>query len=266
MQPCQMCGLPSKLVKAHIIPEAFFRAFRPDGESLTLLTSTPGNFPKRAPIGVYDSEILCEPCERRFDQVDDYGIQVLLTQFHDNFTEVAASGAPVAHQSMNVNQGQILRFLLAVLWRASVSKHPFFGRVSLGPLESIARNTLMNPEGEIPQVFAALLSRWTCTDENRSIAQAVMCPFRERWQGVNAYRLYLGEVVAYVKVDSQPFTPPLRAHALPTSPVLSLIIRNLEDSKDLKSMIHTVRRSDANVELMRAKIARSRSARAKNAP
>ena len=153
-----------------------------------------------------------------------------------------------------------------LLWRASVSKHPFFGRVSLGPLELIARNTLMNPEGEIPQVFAALLSRWTCTDENRSIAQAVMCPFRERWQGVNAYRMYLGEVVAYVKVDSQPFTPQLRAHALPTSPVLTLIIRNLGDSKDLKSMIRTVRRSDANVKLMRAKIARSRSARAKNAP
>lgn len=33
-------------------------------------------------------------------------------------------------------------------------------------------------------------------------------PFFERWEGVNAYRLYFPHITAFVKVDQRPFRPP----------------------------------------------------------
>ena len=251
MSSCQLCGEESKLIKAHIIPEAFFRVLRIEEDTLTLITSTPGVRPKRAPIGVYDTKILCGPCERKFDHLDDYGINVLLVQFHAWFKTIEQNGQVVAYRAEQVDQEKLLRFLVAVLWRASVSKQSFYGRVHLGPYESLARQTILRPEAELPPVFSALLSRWTYSEENKSVAQSLMCPFRERWQGVNAYRMYLGEVVAYVKVDNRSFHLPLRNCALREQPGLNLVARSLEKSKDLKSMVHTVTRSDRNIELLK---------------
>ena len=55
---CRLCGNTGKFVKAHIIPEAFFRILRKDGSTPLLVTGTPNQFPKRSPIGVYDEGIL----------------------------------------------------------------------------------------------------------------------------------------------------------------------------------------------------------------
>jgi hypothetical protein len=52
---CKLCGVDKKLVKAHIIPEAFFKPLR-SGKNAPLLIR-PGDYVKRAPIGVYDKTI-----------------------------------------------------------------------------------------------------------------------------------------------------------------------------------------------------------------
>jgi hypothetical protein len=89
---------------------------------------------------------------------------------------------------------------VAVLWRASVSSQPFYKHVSLGPVESLALAAVERPDAPVPSVFAAILARWVTDEQNRSVAKSFMSPFRERWGiGVNAYRLYLGEIVAFIK-------------------------------------------------------------------
>ena len=62
--------------------------------------------------------------------------------------------------------------------------------------------------------------------------------------GVNAYRLYLGEIVAFIKVDQQPFPEPLRQYELLARQDLTIVARGLESSKDLQSMIHVLNQSD----------------------
>jgi hypothetical protein len=85
MALCRMCSNDRKLIRAHVIPEAFFRVQRADGEPTFLITNTVGQYPKRAPIGVYDEGILCGDCENSFQAIDDYGIKVLLTHFDHCF-------------------------------------------------------------------------------------------------------------------------------------------------------------------------------------
>ena len=252
MSQCRLCEKEGKLVKAHVIPEAFFRVLREDGNSPQLLTSTPDHLPKPSHIGVYDKGILCAACESKFDRFDDYGIQTLLVRFGELFRYVTQHGNVVAYEAENVDQSLLLRFLVATLWRASVSTHSFYGRVRLGTFESVARQVILEPEAPVPTIFAACLSRWKFEEENRQVARVLLSPFRERLSGINAYRLYLGEAVAYIKVDSQPLPNPFRNYALLARPHLTAIARGLEESKDYASMVHTVRQSDLSVQRVRA--------------
>lgn len=252
MFQCRLCDKEGKLVKAHVIPEAFFRVLRDGEDAPQLLTSTPDHLPKRSPIGVYDEGILCEACEPKFDRFDDYGNQILLARFGELFKPVTQHGQVAAYEAENVDQSLLLRFLVATLWRASVSTHPFYGRVQLGSFESIARQTILEPEAPVPTIFAACLSRWRFEEENEQVARSLLGPFRERLSGINAYRLYLGETIAYIKVDSQPLPTPFRNYALLARPHLTAIARSLEESKDYASMVHTVKQSDLSVQRVRA--------------
>ncbi|WP_133249005.1 hypothetical protein [Pseudomonas sp. B1(2018)] len=240
-----LCLQQHKLVKAHAIPEAFFRELRVDGEKPLLVSSEPGFFPKHAPIGVYDDTILCNVCEKNFDGIDNYGIDALLSKFHKYFQPLERNGETLGFESSQVDKNRLLQFLVAVLWRASVSSHPFYSKVNLGPHESLARAALNTNTTALSPVFDAVLSRWR--DEGEHIpTTAMLDPRREKWFGVNAYRLYFGETVAYIKVDKQPFTPQLKAISLRTAPPIFVVNRVLSESKDFHMIKRTVQRSQAN--------------------
>lgn len=67
----------------------------------------------------------------------------------------------------------------------------------------------------------------------------MMNPLRERWDSVNAYRLYLGKVVAYVKVDNRSFVEPFRSLSLHAGAPCRIINRQLSTSNDLRAMKNT---------------------------
>ena len=141
--------------------------------------------------------------------------------------------------------------MIATLWRASVSTHEFYGRVKLGSFEQLAKETILNPENQIPREFSAVLSRWTSDERHRYATTGLMSPFRERQQGINAYRFYFGEAVAYVKVDSQPWPSPLCDAALLAQTQLTLIARDIATSSDFAAMVHTVKKSHQPYEKFR---------------
>ena len=80
---CRFCETEQHLIRAHIVPEGFFRVLRDGSTVPELHTNTPGAHPKRAPIGVYDKSILCGPCDNRFALWDKHAQDVLLRDFSD---------------------------------------------------------------------------------------------------------------------------------------------------------------------------------------
>ena len=78
-------------------------------------------------------------------------------------------------------------------------------------------------------------------------------PFAERWDGVNAYRLYLGRVVAYVKVDRRPFAAPLRDLTLGRHDLAFVIQREFAESKDFAAMAKTAKEARKGVEMAQAR-------------
>lgn len=57
---------------SHIIPKSFFTAVAPDNDSKII--DSQGNYPKKSRQGIYD-QIVCEECEKRFGEGDDYIIK-----------------------------------------------------------------------------------------------------------------------------------------------------------------------------------------------
>lgn len=244
---CRLCSCDKKLVKAHIIPEAFFRVLRNGNEPPLIVSGSEKSYTKRSPIGVYDQYILCDDCESKFGIIDDYGIKVFLTQREQLFQPVFDGDKIVAYQSENINQKLLFQFLIATLWRASVSKHDFYKRVNLGPYEEAARKVILDSNQSIPDVFAAVLSCWNVSEEHKSMTSGLVDPFASRWDnGVIVYRVYFGQVVANIKVDGRPTPRLFNQCALLAQDTVTLIARNFDTSKDFAAMKHTAFLSHKN--------------------
>lgn len=235
---CRYCGEFRPLVKSHIIPEAFFRALGKGHNSPLLITSVSSvPHPKRVPIGVYDTQILCQSCERQFDEVDAYGTKLLLHTLRGSKLKPVKRGLDVVgFQVGDVNQQLLKRFFIATLWRASVSTQPFFARVRLGPhYENIARKTIH--DGPIPPVFNVAMAGFLDSDGYEE-AVGFMDPIFERYNGVNVYRFCFGAYIAYIKVDRRPFSDVIRHTALEVQPSLIIVRRDYASSRLLKMVSH----------------------------
>lgn len=234
---CRYCGLLKPLVKAHIIPEAFFRAIGTGRDAPLLITNSVNSpHPKRAPIGVYDSTILCDPCERRFDSVDAYGTRTLLHTLRGRALSPLRDGERVfAFSADGINQELLRRFFVATLWRASISTRPFFDRVQLGgKYEDLAKAAVTDQS--LTSAFGAIMSCWLSPD-GRDENIGFMNPFAERYDALRVYRFYFGRFVAYIKVDQRPFRSPLLTTALGSQPNLIIIRRDHRTSKDFAAMV-----------------------------
>lgn len=221
---------------------------RDNGNVPILISNTPNTFRRRSPIGAYDQNILCKECESKFSLVDDYGVEILLKRLHDVCTPVIQNNRTVAYQAENINQDLLLRFFVAVLWRASVSTHQFYNRINLGRLEALAKQSILNPNTPVPKQFSAIISRWVVSDESFYVTKGIMDPFPEKYNQVNVYRFYFGVVIAYIKADSRPFPKSFRKFELLEQATLFLIAREADKSKDLAVMINTVKEANSNYE------------------
>ena len=246
MTQCRFCGATGALIKSHVIPEAFFRPLRANGETPLLVAGAPGVLPKRAPIGVYDKELLCASCEVKFSPADSYGVDVLLAGFDRHFAPLQHGSRTAAYEGAAVDKERLMEFLVSILWRASASSQAFFNTVRLGAHERRAKDSLFSSPILISPHFDAVLSRWSEADDEGTPTTALLNPHLERWDGVNAYRLYLGKVVAYVKVDQRPFGEPLASLSLQAPGPCRLITRELAGSNDIKAMRKTALTAEAN--------------------
>lgn len=224
---CRLCGIYAALVRSHIIPKAFFDLT--DHERTTLVSNTPGEYPKRAPIGVYD-RILCASCERRFDACDNYAVTALKQRL-GTYERVEAGGSLVALVAKAIDYHLLKLFAVSVLWRAAVSEQNFYKRVQIGPFEEVARRMILAAEPGEPDNFA---SWWSFFDMDWT--PGIMDPFKERWSGITAYRFYFGQVIGYIKVDRRPVPESFRDITLRPGKDLPLVARDFEKSKDLRAM------------------------------
>ena len=223
---CRLCLQDKKLIKAHIIPEGFFRLLRQGNIAPEMHSNTPGSYPKRMQVGTYDSTILCSECDGKIAPWDNYGQQVLIHGF-SAAVGISLEGKTIAWRIEKFDSRMLKLFFMSVLWRASVSKQTFYKRISLGPFEDRLRTMILNEDPGGSQDFAVVLARF----EDIPIT-AMLDPHPEKYDGISFCRFYLSGFVAYIKVDNRPTPSFLTDLRFQEGKPLVVLARSLRKSPD----------------------------------
>jgi hypothetical protein len=128
---CRAHGCEStEYIDAHIIPRGFARDMMGDNTH-NLLISKANVRPTQH--GVYDRQLLCATCDGVLGDLDNAALHVC-RRFPNEHKIIAGDCFTLA----NVDGDTFAKFVLSVLWRASISTRPEFASVSLGPYQAIA--------------------------------------------------------------------------------------------------------------------------------
>jgi hypothetical protein len=156
--------------------------------------------------GVYDTNLLCADCDNALgSQLDDYALDVCrrFPREHRSFGD----GYFVLD---NVDGDRFTKFVLSVLWRASISTRPEFRDVSLGPYETPACEVIF---GAAPITrtlgYELIVSRYRVRpgfnpEENYTT------PLRQRFDGLNGWGFSLHGFHMMAKLDKRPLPANLR--------------------------------------------------------
>jgi hypothetical protein len=238
MGMCLFCGNAAKLIKAHVIPEGFFRRVRKNGGLLKQFEG--GQYSKKVPLGVYDSNILCAECEKRFGDWDNYAQKILIADTQ-NIPFVEWLGLPVGYNLGPYEYSELKLFFISMVWRASVSKEKFFSKISLGPFEQKARQFIENQNPSTQDDFSVCINVF-----NPKVlgANCFLEPYTTRLDGVKYVRFYLGVYFASIKVDQRVAPPALQRFELhPNSDLLMCEEDFSAHQKNMKTVLASSKRN-----------------------
>ena len=240
---CKFCGKERKIIKAHIIPEGFFRRIRQGEETLEMVTNKAGEYTKKSPIGEYDKTIICENCEAIWQEWDNYAQQLLAEEplngrarYHGN--------RKICYVVDDFEYQKLKLFFISMVWRASVSSRKYFSRISLDQFEDIAKQHIANKNPGDSEDFSIVLSKF-----DYPMAKVMPDPYMYENLGVNYIRFYLASYMADIKVDHRPTPEPLSKIVMTENKPLYIICRDFEKSKELalmKKLVDSERRSADN--------------------
>lgn len=195
---CKLCLRVKPLCKSHAYPQAFF-------EKGSWLIDANSSYPKRRPIGPYDT-ILCEDCEQYLNiKFDNYAKETLIDKkgtLLEVRKDISPNSSKRALYRLQDKEGyaRLSRFLISVIWRASVAISDDFKDIYLGPYEEKARQVILNENYNFSNDFSAILFCFPNFNQKINIISK-----RTRIEGVNFYIFMLGTIKVYLKCDKQAF-------------------------------------------------------------
>ena len=180
------------------------------------------------------------------------------TEYYESFAKLMdfvrgqGDGQIVGYEYPTFAYTKLKLFFLSVLWRAGASSQEFFKRVDLGPHFDTLRNRLLNADPGQPDEYAVVLAVF---DDDPDWAK-IMDPFPERYgeTGIRFYRLYVGNFIAYVKVDQRPAESPMRDLQLTPDAPLRIVQRTFAESKERCVMRNVVVETERRNKVMNHKV------------
>jgi len=224
---CKLTGIEGKEVDAHIIPKSFHSIDPDERLPSRILSNIEGQHPKKTPKGIYDRSIVTEEGERIFSDWDNYAAKLLLKK-ETIFEPIRHNGEILAYQVAEYDYIKLKLFFLSVLWKASVSSLYFFRKVNLGSHEPRIRKALLSGNPFDTDWYPAIIAKWA--DDKRA---GMMDPFKEKFDGVKYYRMYIGSYIVYYKVDQRLAGKTFRPFQLAKDSPLFIFSRELNESKEL---------------------------------
>jgi hypothetical protein len=182
---CQLCLKDKVLRKSHIIPEFFYKPLYDSLHRLQLLKFTPEEKKSYVQKGIRE-KLLCQDCEQLLSQFEDHARKLFYGGQEFSFRK---EGDRVIRKDIDYKKFKL--FELSLLWRAGVSAHPFFRRVTLGPHQERLRKMLIsqNP-GRSYEYGCVLLS--LVIEGSKPMDEIIRPPDALRSHGHKCFRFLLG--------------------------------------------------------------------------
>ncbi len=199
---CRWCQQSTTLIRAHIIPKAFYVPIKGDSDKVVILRPTEEKFTQITSSGIFDSRILCSKCDGLLGQLDEYGLQIFIypPSEADRITDGVLSGYNLHCDVIQRAQ----KFILSVLWRASVTSQDFFRTTNLGQKYEDKIRHLITSGAEVTETdFEFVVIRTF----DHPYDGGIVPPFRVRFEGVTAQQLYLPYFKFIIRVDQRRFPP-----------------------------------------------------------
>ncbi len=165
MEICKLCLKRRKLIKkSHVFPQLLYKGKFDEKNRLNLICSSDIFKKKFIQSGIYQSNLLCDECESKLSGIERYAYNNLFSflsqkenlQKMDNNSKFIHE--PFRIQCLNIDYNSFKLFLESLLWRASVSNHPFFKNLKIEQChEEELRISLDNSKVLAPDKFPCVV-------------------------------------------------------------------------------------------------------------
>jgi hypothetical protein len=243
---CRWCGEERQLIRAHIIPRAFYDDVRGDTDKVLMLSPDKSKYTTVTQSGVFDSNILCAECDGALGKLDEYGYTIFRRIPTDqNDLVIDRDRMPIGYNLRCEDVQRALKFLLSVLWRASLATHDFFSKVNLGAkYETRIRQLIQNNERVTDDDFEVVVIRIF----DHPYDGGLMPPWGGRYDGIFTYMLYLPYFKFIIRADKRKFVDPFslcrfREGMMPQAVRLSY--SNSSESRYINSVAASLRAREA---------------------
>jgi len=196
---CKLCGVtltPANKCNAHIFPGSLLKLLAPCQYGSLKVVGTDMKRSKRAPIGSYDSKILCATCDNKIGTYDAYA-----RMFVEKST-LTPHASGVGWTISGADQHKLKMFCISYLWRASITSLTEFNGVSLGDVhEERIRQMIINDNSGSVHDYTTTIQRFN--NDNGEFG-GILFPARTKIAGLTAYEGYLPYGYKFwIKVDSR---------------------------------------------------------------
>jgi hypothetical protein len=234
MTECKLCQQQKKLIKAHIIPEAFYELKKHGNLPLIILGEAPKGKVKKSRLGYYDENILCEECDGELGILDQHAAEKLL---HSNNRSRSSNNDIDFYKYNDADTQTIIKFVASVIWRASISTLPFLKRVKTGNYEAQLRDFL-NGTGSLDLNQSILITEFDYVDA------PILDPFNSRFEGVNIVVLQANRFQFFLKLDKRPLPAGIVDICLGSGQPVQTIVSEWKNSRNFSESIGLVRKSN----------------------
>ena len=201
---CLNCSA-SPTIRSHLIPRVIAVEVQVGIAHAVVSPSSPGY--RESQSGRIDSSILCGPCDSSIGRFEDSTAKAF-----ESLRNVGVGVSDGVLVSSEQAPEVTLRFYAALLWKYAVARRDL-GQINLGRYKSEMQKFAFDG-APIPDFFDAALMRLRINPDDAGVF-AYRAPKPDRKDGLNMYRVMVGGVLAFVKVDQRPWGDmPLRDIAL----------------------------------------------------
>lgn len=181
---CKFCNTEKQLCKAHIVPKSFY------AKKLHLNVSQHLPYPKRLWEGVYDKNILCHECDGQFGQYEAYAKTLLMDNLE---TYKVSDKAMYFIPDDEFDYKKFRKFIVFLVWKASISKEDYCKNVDLGPYEQKA-SAILNNHNNYDRDFGFAVIK----NSNLELKDIHIPPVPMKFAGVSGYHFIFTGFSIYI--------------------------------------------------------------------